>query len=112
MTVQSVLEIPARLCSKDLLSVHDKIAEVNGPRNRVYVVINTAIRIDQSSTYPTTLVLEKSKEFARAKDGSWIILRDIVYYSLLKFKRIYKVRQRMCQEFEFRDSAQMLLEEA
>jgi predicted phosphodiesterase len=112
MVVQVVLEIPARLCSKDLLSVHDKIAEINGSHNRIYTVINTAIRIDQSSTYPTSLILEKAKEFSRANDGSWDILRDIVYLSLLKFKRLYKVRQQMCQEFDIKGNAQMFLEEA
>jgi hypothetical protein len=44
MVVQSVMEVPARLCSKDLISVHNEIAETNGPRNRIYTVINTAIR--------------------------------------------------------------------
>jgi hypothetical protein len=111
MVVQSVLEVPARLCSKDLISVHDNISEENGPRNRIYTVINTAIRIDQHQSYPTGLVLERGREFAKAKDGSWDVLRDVVYCSMLKFKRNYKVRQQMCQEFRLGNSALLLLEE-
>lgn len=81
------------------------------PRNRIYTVINTAIRIDQSSSYPTNLVLERAREFAKAKDGSWEALQDVVYFSMLKFKRNYRVRQQLCNEFELGDSGRLLLEE-
>ena len=111
MVVQSVMEVPARLCSKDLITVHDQIAENEGPRNRIYAVINTSIRIDQHTSYPSSLVIERAREFAKARDGSWDVLRNVVYFSLLKFKRNYKVRQQMCQEFQLSENALMLLEE-
>ena len=91
--------------------MHDKIAEPNGPRNRIYTVINTAIRIDQNASYPTNLVLGRAREFAKVKDGSWGVLRDVVHFSMLKFKRHCRVRQQMCREFELGDTGRLLQEE-
>ena len=56
-------------------------------------------------------MIQRANEFGKAKDGSWSVLRNVVYFSMLKFKRNYKVRQQMCQEFELGDSARLLLEE-
>ena len=72
---------------------------------------NTAIRIDQNASYPTNLVLGRAREFAKAKDGSWGVLRDVVHFSMLKFTRNYRVRQQMCHEFELGDTGRLLQEE-
>jgi hypothetical protein len=74
-------------------------------------VINTVIRIDQHASSPTSLVLGRAREFTKAKDGSWGVPRDVVHFSMLKFKRNYRVRQQMCHELELGDTGRLLLEE-
>ena len=74
-------------------------------------MINTVIRIDQNASSPTNLVLGRAREFTKAKDGSWGVLRDVMHFSMLKFKRHYRVRQKCAASSELGDTGRLLQEE-